>query len=86
MLTLTLRASVVQAAGKGTEDMASYERCRLRFMDIPNIHVVRRSLAALADLCTSSDADDVRWWGKVDASGWVHHLHFILKAAVRGDS
>ena len=48
-------------------------------MSIANIHTVRQSFDALRDLC--SRGSEKKWYGKLEATGWLSHLRSILSAA-----
>jgi hypothetical protein len=54
-------------------------------MDIANIHSVRDSENALWDLCrpSSSIGGGSSWFGKLEATGWIQHVHSVLAAGVR---
>lgn len=45
----TIAATANSALGKGVEDEKNYERTRVRFLDIENIHVMRSSLKLVED-------------------------------------
>lgn len=74
-----LNATANQAAGKGFESERNYENTSVMFMDIANIHAVRKSLEQLEDAC----GDENHWLRNLDASGWFTHLLKILRAAVK---
>ena len=69
-----------------------YERTKLRFLDIANIHVVRGSYDALR-VCPSiyiavwvqvlfKDVVEVgseqKWWSMVESTGWLGHIRSVL--------
>ena len=74
-----LNATANQAAGKGTENEKNYENCSVIFLDIANIHAIRKSLDMLEDACT----DEAHWLKNLDQSMWFSHNVRILRAAVR---
>jgi hypothetical protein len=74
-----LNARANQAAGKGVESDKVYENVSVLFMDIANIHAVRKSLELLEDACV----DEVTWVRNADYSGWLGHLRKILLAVGR---
>lgn len=78
-----INAQANQAAGKGYEIGKGYENCRVLFMGIANIHVMRKSIDMLEDLCCNSTIDDANWLKNVEATGWLHHISRVLTAAVR---
>ena len=52
----------------------------LVFQDIANIHAVRGSLNTVTKACSQTSADDP--YAGVGSSGWMWHLHTILRGAV----
>ena len=67
--------------GKGTENPQNYSTssnlCRLVYLDIPNIHVVRESMDKLCDVCLSGEND--KWLSLVESTGWLNYISLILK-------
>lgn len=78
-----INAQANQAAGKGYETGKGYENCRVLFMGIANIHVMRKSIDMLEDLCTASTSEDANWLKNLEATGWLLHVSRVLTAAVR---
>eukprot|EP01038_Epipyxis_sp_PR26KG_P007878 gene7878-10694_t len=74
-----LNARAQQAAGKGVESDKCYENVTVIFMDIANIHAVRKSLEVLAEACI----DEASWIKNLELSGWLGHIRKILLAAGR---
>jgi len=72
-----LNARANQIAGKGVESERNYENATVAFMDIQNIHVVRRS----HELLKAALIDESSWLKNLEASGWLTHLRQILLAA-----
>ncbi|MES1907457.1 MAG: hypothetical protein MHM6MM_000569 [Cercozoa sp. M6MM] len=72
-----------QLKGKGVENMHVYDRygarASLAFMDIANIHVMRRSLTALRKACEMRQEDT--FWKAVHDSRWLHHVAGVLYGA-----
>ncbi|ETV98623.1 hypothetical protein H310_08740 [Aphanomyces invadans] len=59
--------------------------CRLVFMGIENIHVMRKSFQKLTDLCLAPDPlmePPGRWHEQLAQTKWMDHLSRILHAAV----
>ena len=86
---LNVRANTIK--GKGIEDTRAYTNCTVEYADIGNIHVMRESLAQLAELAAPSvghdDAhDDARgdpsWHRRLSETGWLQHVSLVLEAAV----
>lgn len=73
----SINAMANQAVGKGVESDKFYDNVCVLFMDIANIHAVRKSIDALQEAVT----DEVLWLKNLEASGWLDHVHKILLAA-----
>ena len=59
-----------------------YEGCKLEFANLENIHVVRKSYAAMNSLAEDR-YDDPNWHSSVDATGWLTHVRVLLSAGAR---
>ncbi|VDD87098.1 unnamed protein product [Enterobius vermicularis] len=70
-----VNAKVNKAKGGGFED--SYDNCRLFFLDIQNIHVVRESLRKLKD-ASFPRVDEKNWLRALEESKWLSHIQTIL--------
>jgi hypothetical protein len=46
---------------QGTENMARYANCKIRFLEIGNIHAMRGSVDALRDMCLSTQLPESNW-------------------------
>ncbi|CAH0521075.1 unnamed protein product [Peronospora belbahrii] len=71
-------------AGKGHESVKQYDRdgipmAAITFMGIDNIHVVRSSLAGLAQALY--EVEDSNFFGAVQKSRWLEHICSILQGA-----
>lgn len=69
-------------AGKGTENTLRYEHCKLRYMEIENIHTMRASYDALNKLVNSTSVSESSWLFELQQTGWMEHIKTILNAAV----
>lgn len=78
-----INAQANQAAGKGYEMGRGYENCRVLFMGIANIHVMRKSIDSLEELCCKWPTDDPYWHKNVESTGWLTHVSRVLLASVR---
>ena len=67
--------------GKGTEVPTNYKRCRLVYLDIPNIHAVRDSGDKLLEACLSSENE--KWLSLVESTSWLNYVSLILKVRTR---
>ncbi|KYQ89460.1 hypothetical protein DLAC_10131 [Tieghemostelium lacteum] len=79
-----LNAIANTANGAGFENISNYNNCRLVFMNIPNIHVMRKSLEKLVSACNSmvGSGDDSKFWVSIEESGWLTHIKSVLTSAV----
>lgn len=68
-----------QLMGKGAEDTRNYEKTKVLFMEIQNIHAVRASTDALQALCEGQS--DSKWLSKLEDTGWLQHVQSILSAS-----
>eukprot|EP00026_Physarum_polycephalum_P001559 Phypoly_transcript_01561.p1 GENE.Phypoly_transcript_01561~~Phypoly_transcript_01561.p1 ORF type:complete len:816 (+),score=145.17 Phypoly_transcript_01561:105-2552(+) len=77
------RANVVM--GAGYEHIARYTNCRLDFMGIPNIHVVRDSWLKLKELLCdeTKKLDDYRWRTALESTGWHQYVGTVLSASCK---
>jgi len=71
-----------RARGGGVECQEYYSNAEILFMNMPNIHSIRKSFVALRVLCHSSP-DQTSWFQGLDGTKWLHHISGLLKAAVR---
>ena len=73
-----LNAAANQVNGKGFENVANYgDNFMIQFMDIDNIHAVRKSYEGMMD----ASETDKSFFQKAEASGWLKHVRKVLKAA-----
>jgi Myotubularin-like phosphatase domain len=66
--------------GAGVEREEYYERCRVEYMDILNIHTMRDSLRRVCLLCRQYD-ERQRWLSPLEGTGWLGHVAQVLAAA-----
>ncbi|GMH95979.1 hypothetical protein TrST_g6072 [Triparma strigata] len=77
-----VNAQVNQAAGKGFESSKAYANSELIFMNIGNIHTMRKSVEALSDACCNRSHDGSSWLKALDDTQWLYHCHKVLRASV----
>lgn len=70
-----------RAQGKGYEDESVYSDIIFRFVEIPNIHVVRSSLEKFLSIYQMPQATMMELNQKVDKSNWLRILCRILEGA-----
>lgn len=70
-----------RARGGGCECPEYYPNCEMQFMNLANIHSIRKSFHALRQLCMSS-ADLPNWFSLLEGTRWLQHMSGLMKAAV----
>ncbi|XP_046589069.1 uncharacterized protein LOC107221704 isoform X1 [Neodiprion lecontei] len=70
-----------RARGGGCECPEYYPSCDIQFMNLPNIHSIRKSFHAVRQLC-ASDADPPNWLSLLEGTRWLQHMSGLLRAAV----
>jgi len=70
-----------RARGGGVECKDYYQGCEIEFMNLANIHSVRKSSIQLRQLCSSPD--QASWYSGLEATKWLTHISGLLRAAVR---
>ena len=65
--------------GGGTEYTEYYD-CDIEYLNLPNIHIVRKSFYSLTALLHSLDVSS--WLSSLDSTKWLTHLSSLLRAAV----
>jgi len=68
-------------AGKGYESTDFYRRCKLFFMNVGNIHVMRDSYQKLVRTVYNENQHSVNYKSALQSSGWLFHISDLLKAA-----
>eukprot|EP01094_Clydonella_sp_ATCC50884_P003263 TRINITY_DN12516_c0_g1_i1.p1 TRINITY_DN12516_c0_g1~~TRINITY_DN12516_c0_g1_i1.p1 ORF type:complete len:1023 (+),score=166.02 TRINITY_DN12516_c0_g1_i1:1-3069(+) len=83
------------AKGAGYEDMSLYPKCKIKFLDIDNIHAVRDSWNRLKELCIMMPLQEKRrsdlkkkqsisvWLSSLAGTGWLEYIRLILKGSVK---
>jgi len=72
-----------QLLGGGHESVSQLggkKQCRLQFLNLPNIHVMRESYIALSAACCLEQPEE-NWLQAVHDSRWLHHIGSILAGA-----
>lgn len=75
-----------RARGGGCEFPQYYPQCDIEFMNLANIHAVRKSFLLLRALCLTaasnlSSTDQSNWFTQLDSTRWLHHLSNLLRAS-----
>ncbi|KAJ3213319.1 hypothetical protein HDU67_003038 [Dinochytrium kinnereticum] len=69
------------ALGAGTENAENYRGCRLAFLGIENIHVVRDSAWKLMEAVQSSESG-AALRSAMDKSGWLRHVKTVMDGTI----
>ncbi|KAH6594390.1 hypothetical protein BASA50_006637 [Batrachochytrium salamandrivorans] len=78
----TTNAIAQTAMGAGTESSENYGGCRISYLGIDNIHVVRDSFNKLFDAFVSPDATHISK-SALEKSGWLRHIRNILDGTLQ---
>ncbi|KAL5275656.1 MTMR4 family protein [Megaselia abdita] len=70
-----------RARGGGCECIEYYPCAEIEFMNLGNIHVIRKSFHALRQLC-AQPPDAPNWLGSLEKTMWLNHLSGLLAASV----
>ncbi|MDP2437146.1 MAG: myotubularin family protein [archaeon] len=74
-----------QAMGNGYESVGigtGYANCKLEFLNIANIHVMRKSMNQIYGLVADPNTEP-RFLSLLEASGWLTHVSLLLGASAR---
>lgn len=71
------------ANGGGYEFGSGYENCKVSFMSVENIHVMRESFAQLFALLQDAKKGTSSWYSKLESASWFKHLRLIMQASMR---
>jgi myotubularin-related protein 1/2 len=69
-----------QRGGYESED--AYQNAELIFLDIHNIHVMRKSLWKLKEI-VYSNIEETHWLSNLESKHWLEHIKLILAGALR---
>ena len=75
-------ATANRARGGGVECREYYPNAEIQFMNLANIHSIRKSFQSLRSLC-HSPPDQTSWFQALDSTKWLHHMSGLLQASVR---
>lgn len=70
-----------RARGGGVECAEYYTSAEIQFMNLGNIHAIRKSFHALRFLC-ASPSDIPNWYSLLERTLWLQHLSGLLSASV----
>lgn len=70
-----------RARGGGCECIDYYPSAEIQFMNLANIHAIRKSFNALRQLC-ASQPDMGSWLSNLEKTQWLQHLSGLLAASV----
>src|SRR3990167_1037327 len=76
-----------QAMGMGYEKISPssgrYQYCKLEFLSIDNIHVMRDSYNKLQKLCETTFNDDKNFYNLLDQTHWLSYIKLVLSCSVK---
>ena len=74
-----------RARGGGVECEDYYSNTEILFMNLVNIHAIRKSFIQLRQLCGSSSVgmDSSSWFQTLDNTKWLPQIGSLMKAAIR---
>ncbi|KAE8744447.1 hypothetical protein FOCC_FOCC008922 [Frankliniella occidentalis] len=70
-----------RARGGGCECPEYYPTCEIQFMNLANIHSIRKSFHSLRALCASS-GDNPNWFSLLEGTRWLQNMSGLMRAAV----
>ncbi|XP_055676615.1 myotubularin-related protein 4 isoform X1 [Lutzomyia longipalpis] len=70
-----------RARGGGCECIEYYPSAEIQFMNLGNIHAIRKSFHALRQLC-ASPPDMNNWLGNLERTAWLQHMSGLLAASM----
>ncbi|XP_033221673.1 myotubularin-related protein 3 [Belonocnema kinseyi] len=70
-----------RARGGGCECPEYYLSCDIQFMNLANIHSIRKSFHAVRQLC-ASDSEQPNYLSLLENTRWLQHMSGLLQAAV----
>eukprot|EP01083_Nonionella_stella_P090739 253539_1 len=78
-----LNARVNKMRGGGFENVNFYKNAKLEFLNIDNIHIMRKSRKTLSSLVGSVSKDNKDWYQSLSATEWMAHIRELLRGAVK---
>ncbi|ETO10496.1 myotubularin-related protein 2 [Reticulomyxa filosa] len=78
-----INAQLNKAKGAGFENAAFYKNIRIEFLNIHNIHVMKKSRQALAKIIHTPKHKDKDWLAQLGNTEWLSHVRSLLKGTLR---
>uniref|UniRef100_A0A6A7G540 Myotubularin-related protein 2 n=1 Tax=Hirondellea gigas TaxID=1518452 RepID=A0A6A7G540_9CRUS len=75
-----INAHLNRIGGAGYELVQHYGQCRIRFLNIENIHIMRDSIQKLGKVLSRVKADDTDWVTQVEGTNYLKHIRGLLQA------
>lgn len=69
-----------RARGGGVECQEYYPSAEIQFMNLANIHVVRKSFQSLRQLC-ALEIDTPNWYSLLEKTNWIQHISSLISAS-----
>lgn len=57
-----------------------YPSAEIQFMNLANIHVIRKSFQSLRQLC-ALEIDNPNWYSLLEKTNWIQHISGLLSAS-----
>ncbi|XP_013412124.1 myotubularin-related protein 4 [Lingula anatina] len=70
-----------RAKGGGCECIEYYPNCEIQFMNLANIHAIRKSYLAVRALCAAGP-EQPNWYSGLETTKWLQHIANLMRAAV----
>lgn len=70
-----------RAKGGGCECQEYYPNCDIQFMNLPNIHVIRKSFQSVRTLCYLGK-EQLNWYSSLENTRWLQYLSALLRATL----
>ncbi|KAG8286330.1 Myotubularin- protein 4 [Homalodisca vitripennis] len=74
-------AWVNRARGGGCEYPEYYPKCEIQFMNLANIHAIRKSFCSLRSICWPS-VDQPNWYSLLEGTRWLQNMAGLIHAAI----
>lgn len=69
--------------GKGFEDCSRYDKCKIQFMGIDNIHHIRTAMEKTHEICQQAllpTFEEATWLPQLAQTQWLHYVRLVLHA------
>ncbi|ETO10524.1 myotubularin-related protein 2 [Reticulomyxa filosa] len=77
-----INAQLNKAKGAGFEDTTFYKNIVIEFLNVQNIHAIKKSRQTLAKIIFTPKYKDRDWWTQLANTEWLAHIRSLLKATL----